>query len=64
VLENRNFMSIHDDLFDRFGIEVPVVPWQETPRLLVRVSAQIYNNLEQYEYLAKALMKLVAENVD
>ncbi len=64
ALENRNFMSIHDELFDRFGIEVPIVPWQETPRLLVRVSAQIYNNLEQYEYLAKALMELVAENVD
>ncbi|MDF5726247.1 MAG: aminotransferase class V-fold PLP-dependent enzyme [Rhizonema sp. PD37] len=64
ALENRNFMSLHDELFDRFGIEVPVVPWQETPRLLVRVSAQIYNNLEQYEYLAKALMELVAENVD
>ncbi|MDF5718273.1 MAG: aminotransferase class V-fold PLP-dependent enzyme [Rhizonema sp. NSF051] len=64
ALENRNFMSLHDELFDRFGIEVPVVPWQETPRLLVRISAQIYNNLEQYEYLAKALMELVAENVD
>ncbi len=64
ALENRNFMSIHDELFDRFGIEVPIVPWQETPRLLVRVSAQIYNDLEQYEYLAKALMELVAENAD
>lgn len=63
-LENRNFKSLHDELFDRFGIEVQVVPWQETPRLLVRISAQIYNKLEQYEYLAKALMELVAQSND
>ncbi|MBD2776121.1 aminotransferase class V-fold PLP-dependent enzyme [Iningainema tapete] len=63
-LENRNFKSLHDELFDKFGIEVQVVPWQETPRLLVRISAQIYNKLEQYEYLAKALMELIAQSGD
>jgi len=57
ALENRNFWSLHDDLFDQFSIEVPVIPWQEKPRLLVRISAQIYNTIEQYEYLAKALME-------
>jgi isopenicillin-N epimerase len=58
VLESRNFMSLRDELFDRFGIQVQVVPWQEKPKLLVRVSAQIYNTLEQYEYLGKALKEL------
>lgn len=58
VLESRSFMSLRDELFDRFGIQVQVVPWQEKPKLLVRVSAQIYNTLEQYEYLAKALKEL------
>lgn len=57
VLESRNFMCLHDELFDRFGIQVQVVPW-EKPKLLVRVSAQIYNTLEQYEYLGKALKEL------
>ncbi|MEH1989299.1 aminotransferase class V-fold PLP-dependent enzyme [Nostoc sp.] len=56
--ENRDFMSIHDELFDKFGIQVQVMPWQEKPRLLVRISAQIYNTLEQYEYLAKVLKGL------
>ncbi|MBE8970958.1 aminotransferase class V-fold PLP-dependent enzyme [Nostocales cyanobacterium LEGE 12452] len=58
TLENRDFMSIHDELFDKFGIQVQVMPWQEQPRLLVRISAQIYNTLEQYEYLAKVLKGL------
>jgi len=62
VLESRNFMALHDELFDRFGIQVQVVPWQEKPKLLVRVSAQIYNTPEQYEYLGKALKTLVTES--
>lgn len=57
-LENYNFMFLHDELFDRFGIQVQVIPWQESPRLLVRISAQIYNQRQQYEYLAKALKEL------
>ncbi|WP_218651477.1 aminotransferase class V-fold PLP-dependent enzyme [Nostoc sp. C057] len=59
TLENRDFISVHDELFDKFGIQVQVMPWQEQPRLLVRISAQIYNTLEQYEYLVKALLKLL-----
>ncbi|MEH1956228.1 aminotransferase class V-fold PLP-dependent enzyme [Nostoc sp.] len=59
-LENRDFMSIHDELFDKFGIQVQVMPWQEKPRLLVRISAQIYNTLEQYEYLGKVLKGLLS----
>ncbi|BBD67478.1 isopenicillin-N epimerase [Nostoc commune NIES-4072] len=58
TLENRDFMSIHDELFDKFGIQVQLIPWQEKPRLLLRISAQIYNTLEQYEYLAKVLKGL------
>lgn len=64
VLESRNFMSLHDELFDRFGIQVQVVPWQEQPNLLVRVSAQIYNTREQYEYLGKGLRTLLTESAD
>jgi isopenicillin-N epimerase len=58
VWENRHFMAVHDDLFDKFGIQVQVIPWHESPRLLLRISAQIYNTPEQYVYLAKALMEL------
>lgn len=51
-------IALQDALFENFGIEVPVHPWREKPRLLLRVSAQIYNKLEQYEYLASALIEL------
>ncbi|TFI54139.1 aminotransferase class V-fold PLP-dependent enzyme [Mastigocladus laminosus UU774] len=64
ALSNRNFLSIRDELFDRFDIQVQIVPWQETPKLLVRISAQIYNRIEEYEYLGKALGELIAESVD
>ncbi|WP_221643510.1 MULTISPECIES: aminotransferase class V-fold PLP-dependent enzyme [unclassified Nostoc] len=60
TLENRDFMSIHDELFDKFGIQVQVMPWPEKPRLLVRISAQIYNTLEQYEYLGRVLKGLLS----
>jgi isopenicillin-N epimerase len=42
-----------------FGIEVPVFPWPETPRQFLRVSAQLYNSLPQYERLAAALKKVL-----
>ncbi|MEH2235889.1 aminotransferase class V-fold PLP-dependent enzyme [Nostoc sp.] len=58
MLENRDFMAVHDELFDKFGIQVQMIPWQEKPRLLVRISAQIYNRREEYEYLAKVIVEL------
>lgn len=56
--ESRDFMSVHDELFDQFSIQVQVIPWIETPRLLMRISTQIYNTFQQYEYLAMALTEL------
>jgi isopenicillin-N epimerase len=58
TLADYHFMSLHDELFDKFNIQVQVVPWTENPRLLVRISAQIYNGRQEYEYLAMALGKL------
>lgn len=58
ALENRHFMTVHDELFDKFGIQAQIVPWHESPKLLLRISAQIYNSLEQYIYLANALREL------
>ncbi|MDJ0800576.1 MAG: aminotransferase class V-fold PLP-dependent enzyme [Calothrix sp. MO_167.B12] len=58
--ENRDFASVRDELLDNFDIEVPIIPWQEQPRLLMRISAQIYNSIEEYEYLAKSLGQVIS----
>lgn len=42
-------------LVQEFGIEVPSMPWPAPPRRLLRISAQLYNSLPQYERLASAL---------
>ena len=47
-------------LFEDWRIEVPVMSWPAAPRRLVRISAQLYNDLEHYERLAEALRKELA----
>jgi isopenicillin-N epimerase len=49
---------LQDVLRNDFGIEVPVIPWPSSPKRLLRVSAQLYNALPQYERLAEALVRL------
>lgn len=45
-------------LMDRWAIEAMVVPWPASPRRLLRISAQIYNDRPQYERLVSALREL------
>ena len=42
-------------LFDRFGIELPVFTWPALACRILRVSAQLYNGVADYERLAGAL---------
>jgi len=49
---------LQDTLLDCYGIEVPVIPWPAVPQRLVRLSAQLYNTLDQYQRLAAALREL------
>lgn len=46
---------LQDWLRDQHAIEVPVIPWPAPPRRLLRISAQLYNSLPQYQQLAIAL---------
>lgn len=48
--------ALNHELWQRYRIEVPIVPYAD--RLWVRISAQIYNMLEQYDRLADALLEL------
>jgi len=46
---------LQEELFARHHIEVPVMTWPAWPKRLLRISAQLYNTLGQYEQLASVL---------
>lgn len=50
-------------LMDRCKIEVPVIPWPSHPQRLLRVSAQVYNHMAQYDLLAEAIKELGDDQV-
>jgi isopenicillin-N epimerase len=52
---------LQEALMARFRIEVPIVPWPRHPHRLVRISAQLYNDLAQYRRLGEALRTLLRE---
>lgn len=59
-IPDGNAMELHDILLDEFNIESQIIPWPQFPGRLLRISAQIYNHLADYEYLAESLMKVLA----
>jgi isopenicillin-N epimerase len=50
-----NEYPLQEKLRLQYGIEVPIMPWPASPKRLLRISAQLYNSLPQYELLARAL---------
>lgn len=46
---------LHDALITRHRIQAPIIPFPAPPTRYVRVAAQAYNSIEQFEYLARAL---------
>lgn len=51
--------ALQDELMNSFGVEVPIIPWPQHPKRLVRISAQRYNSPAEYEHLARALVDLL-----
>jgi isopenicillin-N epimerase len=49
---------LQDELWDRWRIEIPVIPWPLPPKRLIRISAQAYNDPSDYAKLAGALKEL------
>jgi len=57
--DHHYFDELQGRLFDEYRIEAPVIAWPAPPKRLIRISAQLYNHLGQYSYLAAALRELV-----
>lgn len=53
---SRETDPLQDALLFEHGIEVPIMPWPQPPKRLLRMSAQLYNELADYEKLAEALL--------
>jgi len=49
---------LHNRLLDEFDIQVPVFPWPHHKMRYIRISAYLYNTIEEYEYLAKTLHEI------
>ncbi|MCU0566073.1 MAG: aminotransferase class V-fold PLP-dependent enzyme [Oculatellaceae cyanobacterium Prado106] len=51
--------NLQTALFDRFHIEIPVIPWPTENHRMIRLSAQLYNTAKDYDFLAEALIWLL-----
>ncbi len=58
-LPDGSYVELQDALLEKFNIEVPIVPFPQVPKRLIRISAQIYNTAEQYKYLGQSLLSLL-----
>ena len=47
------------ELLEKFGVEVPIVPWPSPPKRLIRISAQLYNRPSDYHRLAEGLTDIL-----
>ena len=61
AVDYRTFDPLQNALMDRYRIEVPVIDWPKPRQRVIRISAQAYNSLPQYELLADALAELLAD---
>ncbi|HUA67664.1 MAG TPA: aminotransferase class V-fold PLP-dependent enzyme [Candidatus Saccharimonadales bacterium] len=52
-----NESPLQDALRTKHKIEVPIIFWPGPPQGLLRISAQVYNSLPQYERLAAAIVE-------
>lgn len=56
-----SFEELQDLLFAQ-NIEVPAMPWPRHPKRLLRISAQLYNDIGDYEKLADVLLRVLSSS--
>lgn len=54
-LADGSASDLQDELWNKHRIEVPILSFPSAPRRQVRISSQMYNNLEQYRLLGSVL---------
>ncbi len=48
---------LHEVLMEKYSIQIPVWTWASPKGRYIRISAQLYNHIDQYKYLAEVLAK-------
>ena len=46
-------------LYDEYSIQIPVWTWPSPNGRYIRISAQLYNHIDQYQYLADSLRQVI-----
>jgi len=57
--EKAAWDPLQDRLLFEYQVEVPIIPWPHPPRRLLRISAQLYNDFDDYRALAAALQSVL-----
>ncbi len=52
--------SIEQHLRKDYYLQVPIFPWTDPETSILRISAQVYNSLEEFTYLGEVLKKVLA----
>ena len=60
-VDYKSIDPLQESIFRKYHLEVPVWSWSFPVRRLTRISAQRYNSLDQYRYLADVLQKIIEE---
>lgn len=57
AMYSKDKKSLKEILFEKYSIEVPIFLFPSAPNQWLRISAQLYNSMEQYDYLIDCLKK-------
>ena len=53
--DNLSAQLLQDQLLEQFQIEIPIIPFPSEQDKIMRISAQLYNSIDEYIYLADVI---------